>query len=232
MKQKVLVILPVLPQISYTDEIVQSLHFLNNDCELAVIDPLTWINNRHVNENLQTCRTQLKAAVSDYDAFLGFSLGGVILQQHMDLFENQNKPLILFSTPAFADDVLTEKLTEVIRLCDALQVDEALRFLYQFVYHPKPYARTSFNLLNQEASAQRVSRGLRWVLDADNREILQTTTVSQVHLSGASSGLVMPHHLMTGNRGQLFSVPGAGMRVLEDNPLFCQRIVMDALGIY
>src|SRR5690606_27144516 len=84
----------------------------------------------------QLWQDHLKKWLATYDAFLGFSFGGVILQQCFSLFANRKKPIILFSTPTFADRALQKKLGDVIALCKANRVNDALVSLYKEVFSP------------------------------------------------------------------------------------------------
>ncbi len=106
MKKKILVILPDLPQKSFIEPIAQSLLFLNDDYQIDFVDPFDISDDVLGDAYYHRCQLWMKQEMSSYDAFFGFSFGGVILQQCFPLFEEMNKPIVLFSTPTWADDAL------------------------------------------------------------------------------------------------------------------------------
>ena len=172
----------------------------------------------------------MQKIIPQYDAFFGLSFGGVILQQCFSLFEQIKKPIVLFSSPSFADDALKRKLREVISLCKELRVDEALISLYQHVFYPNQPTQP-FLYDDKEATAARVIFGLQHVLDTDSQAILQQTKVAYLHLMGEASQLVNVKNVVMAKTGSLLLVPNAGMRVLQSNRLFCERAILERLTI-
>ena len=124
--------------------------------------------------------------------------------------------------------MLKRKLGEVIRLCQELHVDEALISLYQHVFYPNKPAQP-FLYDNKEETAARVIFGLQHVLDTDSQAILQQTRVAYLHLMGEASQLVNVENVIMAKKGYLLLVPNAGMRVLQSNPLFCERAILERL---
>jgi hypothetical protein len=229
MKKKILILLPDLPQKSYLEPIAQSLYFLNGDYHLEFIDPTELGSGEEDSHYFHQCQKWLKNKLPHYDAFFGFSFGGVILQQCFSLFEQLNKPIVLFSTPSFADTELKSKLEEVIHLCKADCIEDALVSLYKHVFYPNQQSPTRFDIKDKKDAARRMIFGLQKVLDTDSRAILQQTTVHYMHLIGDCSHLVNVRNVVVATSGRLVKVPAAGMRVLQDNPAFCEAVILEQL---
>lgn len=224
--KKIAVFLPDLPQKSYIRPLEQSLSFLSSDYLLDFIDPND-LNEELDNAIFYQCwREQVKKMLPHYDAFLGFSFGGVILQQCLSLFVAIKKPIILFSTPAYANEALRQKLGEVITLCKQHHLEAALKHLYQFVNSPYQLRNKLGAIKNKEDAETRMISGLQRVLETDSRAILQTTAVHHVHLIGQYSALVNDENTIAPKAGRLIVVPQAGMRVLQDNLLYCKAIIL------
>ncbi len=222
--------LPDLPQKSFIEPIAKSLLFLHEDYYLDFIDPFDISGGVPGDAYFQHCQLWMKKVIAQYDAFFGFSFGGVILQQCFPLLERVNKPVVLFSAPAFADDALQKKLGGVISLCKAKRIDDALTMLYQHVFYPNKMVQNSFELTNKDDAAARLVFGLQHVLDTNSRPILQRTTVEYLHFIGECSDLVNTKNVIVAKKGQLFLVPHAGMRVLQDNLAFCKQRILESLN--
>ncbi|MFI4918869.1 MAG: hypothetical protein ACHP65_04870 [Legionellales bacterium] len=228
--KKILVIAPIMPQPQEIESIKDWLSFLAADYSIDVLDPLTVVSSEGSNEEYyQTWRRKLLGYLSTHDAFFGFSLGGVILQQCLSVFNLTNKPIVLFSTPTIADSSLLTNLGDVIRLCQQNQLQNALMRLYEPVLYPnKP--PTTFNVENESLALTRLISGLQRVLETDSTAILNETVVNHLHLIGAHSQLVNINNVMAPKTGRLLLVPDAGMRVLQDNEAFCKKMVLAALN--
>jgi len=115
--KKIVIIAPALAQWSEVQGISDSLYFLKNEYQLTFVDPLKGITNEINSSQFFTeWKTKIKFQCSDCDVFFGFSLGGVILQKCISIFERENKPLVFFSVPSFCDQLLYERLDSVINL--------------------------------------------------------------------------------------------------------------------
>lgn len=229
-KKKILVLTPDTPDPSYIESVVSPLSFLENDYSIHPIDSLSIMDDIPKTAYYRLWEQKLSAYLPHYDAFFGFSFGGVILQQCFSLFTDINKPIVLFSTPSFADSALTKKLEEVITLCKMNQVDQALHTLYQYVYYPNEIPLQSPHSLNHAIAATRVIYGLTRVLETDSTSILKTNTIKHLHLIGEGSHLVNKDNVIKPKTGTLLKVPEAGMRMLRDNPLYCQKALREALN--
>lgn len=230
MKKTMLVIAPVLPQASDLQPIIDSLSFLQTRYELDFIDPLSIGFPPTLPDYYERWQNWMLTYASHYDAFLGFSFGGVILQQCFSWFQNQKKKIILCSTPTFSDESLRSKLGDVISYCQNNQLEAALLRLYEQVAYPNPWIPKPFQISDPELAVQRLSAGLRRVLETDSRNIIEHYDVAYWHLFGADSNLVNSGNVIAPKTGGVYPVPDSGMRVLEDNPKVSQSIILEKLS--
>lgn len=229
MKKKILVITPDTPYAAYISRVMSSLAFLETDYSLHALDSLSLMPDVPNEEYYFLWADYLAQCIHEYDAFIGFSFGGVILQQCFSLFAEISKPIVLFSTPSFADKVLSEKLNQVISLCLSNQLDDALAFLYKQVYYPNLPPQLPANTGDKKEAAARMIYGLKRVLETDSRPILTESKVDHLHLIGEYSHLVNAGNVVMPSHGSLLTVPGSSMRVMEDNPNFCQQHIRKVL---
>ena len=227
--KKILVLAPVLPEPSDIESIAKSLSFLNKEYDIDFIDSLTIMQDVSNEEYYQLWENELQKRVINYDAFLGFSFGGVILQQCFSIFSTLNKPIILFSTPTRANDSLTQKLGNVLSLCKENKLNDALKILYDDVYYPDKAPTLSRENSNSDLAAKRLIFGLSRVLATDSTKIAQQSSVKHLHLIGEYSCLVNEHNVIAPKSGRLVIVPGASMRVLENNLPYCKKLIMETL---
>lgn len=234
MRKKILTIAPVMPQQSDIESIASTLSFLEAVYQIDFIDPLAINKAFSVNTSnevyYQLWQDHLKKWLANYDAFFGFSFGGVILQQCFSLFAHSKKPIVLFSTPTFADNTLQKKLGDVIALCKANRVNDALISLYKDVFSPYEAPLQVLPENSVMNAANRLIFGLQRVLDTDATAILEQTTVDHLHLIGECSTLVNKENVLAPRTGDLCIVPQAGMRVLQDNPSYCKKLILERLN--
>ncbi|MCA0402953.1 MAG: hypothetical protein LCH30_04055 [Proteobacteria bacterium] len=226
--RKILALAPVMADESEIKTLALSLHFLENQYQIDFLDPLSDGFGESNELYFQIWQQKLAACQKDYDAFIGFSLGGVILQQALSLFNDLNKPLFLFSTPSFADKELKAKLNQVISLAKEKRVAEALEALYSNVFiHEIPALCLSVN--DEERASKRLAFGLNIVAEADSRPYLDAYPNNYLVFIGALSQLVNQKNIAV-KPSSLVVVPHAGMRVLQDNANYCQKIILDRLN--
>ncbi|WP_058452674.1 hypothetical protein [Legionella maceachernii] len=230
MKKRILTIAPVMPCESDIKEIAKTLSFLNETYQIDFIDPLIIAEELPNEAYYHLWQNELEKRCLNYDAFLGFSFGGVILQQCFTLFERIRKPLVLFSTPTFADDKLREKLGKVIQLCKENRVEEALQTLYEDVFYPNKAPLIDYQKYDLEIASKRLIFGLQRALDTDSRDKLRDATVDHLHLIGEFSQLVNKGNVVAPEVGRLVIVPEASMRVLQDNPVYCKNRILEQLN--
>jgi hypothetical protein len=228
--KKILVIGPILPYWEEIQHITETLKFLSVDNKIDFIDPLiglTMCTNR--TQFFEKWYKRLKKLIFKYDIFLGFSLGGIVLQELMNKFEFYNKRLIFFSTPSFIDNFLYERLGKIIELTQKELVLEAINFLNQYVFYPfEPPAQNS-QIINLKFAALRLQKGLQFVLETDIRHILEKIQLPFIHFIGEKSELVNKDHITHSLTGQIIIVPNAGMRVLQNNLPYCTKPIIQFL---
>ena len=227
---KILTMVPVVPQSSEIETIAKSLAFLHPEHSIDFIDSMSIMEDLPNAAYYQLWEQELKQSLDKYDAFFGFSFGGVILQQCFSLFTKTKKPIVLFSTPTFVDEPLRAKLTKIISLCEDDKLDEALGIHFQRVYAPN-IPKKSFDVITDQAmTKKRMIFGLTRFLATDSRLTLKENPVGYLHLFGEFSDLVNSNNVLVGPKGRVLQVPGASMRVLQDNPAFCQKAIMETLN--
>lgn len=210
--------------------IAKTLSFLTEDYTLDYLDSLSIMEELPNAAYYTLWEQKLSTYINDYDAFFGFSFGGVIIQQCFSLFQPLNKPIILFSTPTFADSSLKQKLGLVIHLCQQDRLEDALQALYEPVFYPNPMPPLSSTEFNREEAYERLIFGLTRVLQTDSRTIIQNNHVLHLHLIGEYSDLVNNKNVIAAQNSQLVIVPHSSMRVLQDNPAYCQKIILEVLS--
>ncbi|KGP62794.1 hypothetical protein EP47_13055 [Legionella norrlandica] len=228
-RKKLLVIGPISPQPSDLSSLSRTLHFLEPYYSIDCLDSLAYMQECTTEEYYEIWKDQLKQIIDNYKAFIGFSFGGMILQQCFSLFSNLDKTIILFSTPTFADDSLKEKLETVITLCSENKLEEALFFLYRSVYSPDAIFHYPQEHLNRERAIDRLVFGLSKVLETNATSILRNCCINHLHLIGEKSNLVNINNVIKPSCGEVIIVPNASMRVLESNPSYCKKIILEAL---
>ncbi|MDR3504501.1 MAG: hypothetical protein P4L79_18185 [Legionella sp.] len=229
-KKKILVMGPVSAHAEDMASIANTLTFLNEDYAIDYLDSLSIMEELPNVAYYQLWEKKLATCINEYDAFFGFAFGGVIIQQCFSLFQPLNKPIILFSTPSFADSSLNHKLGLVVHLCQENKLDEALHALYEPVFYPNPMPPLSSTNLNRNQAYKRLIFGLNRVLQTDSRAILQNNQVPHLHLIGEYSNLVNSKNTIAAQNSQLVIVPHSSMRVLQDNPAYCQKIIWEVLS--
>lgn len=226
--KKIIVFGPALPRWNEIDAIKKSLYFLSPDYSLSFLDPLAdAIVNPSQVTNYRLWRDRIKAQMNDCVAFIGFSFGGVILRHCFELFNQIKKTIILLSVPEKIDITLQEQLSKIIAYAEQGNADLAMKIHQQSIFFPSQ--PTSEYIFPEEKSTmcKRLSVGLQAVLNINNHCI--THPIKHLSLVGEKSKLVNINHIQPSVEGRCVIVPKAGMRVLQDNPLFCQSIIMDEL---
>ncbi|CAM4467701.1 MAG: hypothetical protein LEGION0403_FIIPPAGN_00227 [Legionella sp.] len=229
-KKNILVIGPVSAHPEDMASIAKTLTFLTEDYDIDYLDSLSIMEELPNAAYYPLWEQKLATCINDYDAFFGFAFGGVVIQQCFPLFQSLNKPIILFSTPSFADSPLNQKLGLVVHLCQEDKLEEALQALYEPVFYPNPMPPQSTTNLNRDQAYKRLIFGLTRVLQTDSRPILQNNQIPHLHFIGEYSNLVNNKNVIAAQNGQLVTVPHSSMRVLQDNPTYCQKIILEVLS--
>lgn len=231
--KKILVILPDIPSRTHQDAIEQSLLFLKeHQYELTFIDPYDYHCDLDNLAFYKAWQGRLESWCEHYDAFMGFSYGGVIIQQCLNVFDKCKKPVVLFSSPSFADETLYQKLEHVVALCQNGQLTEALQSLYQWVYQSSADITPLLKVDDHVEAVERVVSGLKRVMSTDSRPHIKQSSHPYIHFIGERSRLVTDSVVTCGPHGKIINVPSAGMRILKDNPEYCQPIILDYLSCH
>ncbi len=90
-KKKIIDYRPVSTQSSSLRHLSQNLSFLNPYYSIECLDPLVTLQECPDEEYYGIWQNQLKPLIKIYDAFVGFSFGGVILQQCFSILSEEKK---------------------------------------------------------------------------------------------------------------------------------------------
>ena len=181
--KKILILLPILPNPDEASYISNSLKFLSKDYQLIFLDPLKNSINLTKSKNfIKNLKHIINDSLNNYDIFMGFSLGGVILQQSFDLFSAYNKKIVLYSTPSFCNQQLYEKLDNIKALVLKGLLSEAIKQKNSYVFYPFPSPTHTKNNYESKESSNRLLHGLEFILNIDSREILSKYPINYIHL--------------------------------------------------
>lgn len=220
--------LPIWPQ---TELFKHAFAGLKKHCTFHIHDALFSIDDKtqlnHFIERWKTTIMQSKMKI-----FLGFSLGGVILQHLLSEIELQNCYFITISAPAYIHNDMLRKIKNVMILLENNEVDLALENLAMFV-------RTRYDeeIMYPVSSDQRLTikrrllNGFRVMLEHDARHKLQQFNGKLLSMIGSESRLVHISSVHTSPSGQLKIISGAGMHVLAEQNMLCSQYILKFLGI-
>ena len=228
--KKILILAPILSEWSNVDIITESLQFLVPYYELNIIDPLVNVTmNTTEKVFFEYWEEKIRIYVTEYDAFFGFSLGGVILQKFFPIFEVENKAVVLFSVPSFVDILLANRLNSIIKLIEKDELSKAIMQINRYVFYPKYVDQHEIKLKNPKETSVRLLKGFRFIIDIDSRPVLKSTKLKYLHLIGEKSQLVNYDNVYVPLSCQLILVPQSGMRVLENNQMYCVDPIIELL---
>ena len=220
-KKRIFVLGPILSEWSEICTIAQALNFLSSDDHLEFFDPLEHFLVEKRENFLMRWFDRMRVLLKKYDAFFGFSMGGIILQQCFEQTEFRNKKIILFSTPSFVDEDLQEKIEKIWAHLQKRQLSTAMRLLHSYVSSSDPILMEHPEHEEAEHRLMRLQNGFEFVLKTDSRIVLQKTKMPYLHFIGEYSKLVTQKNVITNLPAKLRIVPSAGMRVLQDNAQDC-----------
>jgi len=219
--KKILTIGPILPQWSEIYSFNKHLQFLSKNYAIDFIDPLEDVHD-DIDPKLffNNWIAKLENIFLQYDIFFGFSLGGIILQHCFNVLAIYKKPIILFSTPSFSDNLLCMRFDKILSLIKEKSIHAAIKTLNNYVQYPH-VGVCNFTLDNPEKAALRLSKGLQFVKSNDRRHMLSKTSMRYLHLIGEKSKLVNINNVIASTNSNIFVIPNSGMRVLQDNLPIC-----------
>lgn len=228
--KRVLAIAPIMACPTFMSPFRKTINRFFNNRNLNLIDPLT--------ENLLVDNTQFYAdwekklfeLSSQFDCLVGFSLGGVIIQQSFPILAKLSKSpkIMIFSTPSFVNKNLKVRLEEVINLAQQNKLQEAHKTKMKYVLAPHQKAIESTPFTNPKLAKRRLISGLKRILSTSSHgQVTSPDSPTHVHFIGNNSILVNRDNVCVSPNGKLLNVPNAGMRVLEDNSKFCKEEIRE-----
>ncbi len=227
---KVLAISPKLPQPSNLEAFSHCLDFLKPQCAITFVDSLEKFENLSFNAFSDYWQQKILSLMDQYDAFIGFSLGGVVLLNCLQEFNSKNKVIILCSTPSKLEPVLSEKLSAIYNLTKDNQTQEAIHQLNNWIFSKEKEGEDAL-LDDKEIVNKRMQFGLGYVLHHPLPERVLQSTTKVYQLVGENSKLVTKDNIYVTPNTTLCVVPHSGQRVLEDNPEFTQKMIKDWLYV-
>jgi pimeloyl-ACP methyl ester carboxylesterase len=166
----------------------------------------------------------------------GYALGGTLALKFARHFQNVERVLCL-SGPGFVDTELQRHLARLIDALKARNLAEALHCLASLVAPagsaPESRHRDALGAESGaeiEAICRRMLRGFQLLAKLDSREEAAAYDGEVLCMVGELSQLATAGNqaIVPGRRRRLCVVPGAGMRLLKDNP----RFTLDAIGSF
>lgn len=223
---KLLVIGPILSEWSQIKYIADTLNFLAETHHITYLDPLEDMTlTQNFTAFSRVWKEKMHAVLSLYDVFIGFSLGGLILQECFPKVAetklSNEKKFIFLSVPSFINKTLYDRLQTVIQQIENGNINEGVNKKNEYVFAPYPFPEKLEALKNPVLAGLRIIQGLKLVLNSDSRTLLKQTTVPYMHFVGEQSALVNQDNVIHPYPEHLHIVPKAGMRVLQDNPAYC-----------
>jgi hypothetical protein len=91
-----------------------------------------------------------------------------------------------------------------------------------YVYSPYKISHLKKRVEDPKHAALRLRLGLQFILETDSRALLLATKLNYLHLIGEDSKLVNYHNVVVPIFAKLIIVPKAGMRVIQNNFLYCR----------
>jgi len=232
-KRKLQAIGPICPSRDDMIKIDRDLGFLKESYEMEFLDPLMDIPlNVNVNSFYKTWTKKLKNSHVNYQGFLGFSLGGVILQKCIGMLRERDMPVVLFSTPSFVNNSLKDQLGNIMKKLENHEVESAVRELNKRVYYPNNPPKLNISKYNKNEVNHRLQEGFKLILNDQMKDSVNEEEVEYLHLVGEESVLVNSENVLQTGKGKVEYVPCAGMRVLRDNKDYCRKIIMEYLSNY
>lgn len=225
-------IVAIGPKLNQASDLVpfsNCLDFLNSEYNIHWVDPLEKYENLSFQEYADYWRTYIKMYFNDYDAFIGFALGALLLFENLDLFSESKKVIILFSPPSVLDEQLKSKLVNALKISESGHIFDAIELLDSYVHaNPTIHGKKQYTEPTDKITA-RFEFALRYVLNHIIPKQIGDNKTRVYQLVGDKSQLVTINNILKTPNTILSVVPNAGNRVLEDNPSFTHNLVRDWL---
>ncbi|WP_248797772.1 alpha/beta hydrolase [Pseudomonas sp. MWU13-2105] len=167
----------------------------------------------------------------------GSALGGALVQSLLaTAVGEQTAKVLLISSPTRADKILDRRLGAMAELASAGDVDKALLLLEQWVlpaHRPPTTQQPTSGSLDDRQAGHRLDRGFRLLSKLNLESQVSAWPGRLLSLFGEDSQLVRAANVSfsTSTRHLAVSVPGAGMRPLQDDLAWVENSVRSHLGI-
>ncbi|MCX4240908.1 hypothetical protein [Paraliomyxa miuraensis] len=183
----------------------------------------------HVVEGLAE---RLRGPASGASLLAGYALGGTLAVK-LARYLPQVPRILSISGPGFVDAALRRGLAPLMSALEAGQLGHALRLLAESVaplgQAPGAQHRDAFGSESGlgELAVRRMLAGFRLLFELDARAEAASYEGELLGLVGELSQLATAENqaFTPGPHRRLVSVPGAGMRVLRDDPEFAMRAI-------
>jgi hypothetical protein len=229
-QKNMLILSPILPLWSDMDGIKPIFDVFKSSYQLTFLDSLTHIHHdTPTSEFFERWQEYLASNSTHYDVILGLSFGALILQKSLKIFEHSKTKLMLVSSPSQLDDDLIEKLSLVQHYAKTREIQEAVNLLNLFACYPSAPPELPLTLYGSTDAAQRVIAGIELVLTHD---VVKTTNINKRYLNivGENSKLVKASNTINSPKSETIIVQNAGMRVFQDNPIFCFETILKEIS--
>lgn len=226
-KGNLLVALPILACPQRREVFKKECRFLEQNYILHFYDPLEQVGlaNFSFSQWLSKQQIDFMQWANCFDAYLGFSLGGMLLVRLFSIFDVE-RPLVLLSTPQSLKGGLCSKIDLLLMLLGQGWVSEASILKNYYVFAPES-ASTLVDLDSEQMqnAQDRLYQGLFFVkaLAQQGLPELKPTFLSYY---GSESLLVNSDNVYQTHRRNCIPVYQSGMRVLSQGS---QQIHQDIL---
>ncbi len=194
----VLVITQLLASAPRSELFEPALRPLLDDFSFTFIDPL------------ETAAALAAIVSGQWKRFLGFSLGGCLLQSRLTHPALSDAHVALVSSPVRMTAGLRERLAPVLEALDTGRVAEGLTLLDATVgvkgAHPEDLA----------TAGERMRRGFAMLLRHDGEAAVRETSARLLQLVGGASRLVTRAEVEPFSSQPVIEIPDAGMRLVHE----------------
>ncbi|AJC48735.1 hypothetical protein IB642_00160 [Allofrancisella guangzhouensis] len=189
----------------------------NQELKFKAIDPLTFCYGcDSLGQAKNNFLDWLKLNKNEYDIFMGFALGGTLIQTVFDDGILDDKKVVLFSSPSIADEGLKSKLGEILEYLYKADLTKALIAKEKIVANLDDYdIEYELSEVEEKEAIERMQLGLNLILQA-NLSILEKVPKNTKVYIGEKSQLATPNNVKL-PANKMVIVPNASMRLFQDN---------------
>ena len=232
--KKILILAPILYNWDEVVEIQKSVKHIQGKYTIDYLDPVGLeyeVYGAYTSDIFFKLWQKKIAEIKDYyDIFMGFSFGGVILCQCLSIINN--KKIILISTPTNPSSVLRYKLQSILDILKTKHIGKAIELHNNYVFAPFNNPVLNIEHKYNETNVNRLINGYSLLLQANLIPNLANANVktSTINLIGNNSNLVGIADVFFNDNHQIYKIPHSSMRVLQNNPNYCFKIIEDYIN--